>query len=77
MSIADAAKRLYEDELRESLESQHRDKYVAIEPKSKSHFIGSTFLDAAIDAKKAYPDRTSFVLRIGHEAAFHIGASTT
>lgn len=75
MSIANAAKRIYESELRETLEAQHRDEYVAIEPESKAHFVGKTFLEAAIAAKSAFPDRKSFVLRIGHEAAFHLGAS--
>jgi len=77
MSIADAAKRIYESELRKTLESRHHDEYVAIEPESKSHFLGKTFLEAAMAAKSAFPDRKSFVLRIGHEAAFHIGASTS
>jgi len=76
MSIANTAKRIYESELQEMLELEHRDEYVAIEPESKSYFLGRTFLDAALTAKKAFPDRKSFVLRIGHEAAFHIGAST-
>jgi len=76
MSIADAAKQVYESELRETLESKHRDEYVAIEPESKSHFLGKTFLQAAMAAKNAFPERKSFVLRIGHEAAFHIGANT-
>ena len=77
MSIANAAKRIYESELRKSLEPKHKDEFVAIEPESKSHFLGKTFLEAALAAKNAFPDRKSFVLRIGHEAAFHIGASTT
>jgi hypothetical protein len=77
MSIADAAKRIYESELRKTLESRHRDEYVAIEPESKSYFLGKTFLEAAMAAKSAYPDHKSFVLRIGHDAAFHIGASTS
>lgn len=76
MSIAEAAKRIYEAELRELLEAQHRDRYVAIEPESRSHFLGDTFLEAALAAKNARPDRKSFVIRIGHEAAFHIGACT-
>lgn len=63
-------------EVRESLELKHRNEYVAIEPESKSHFLGKTFLEAALAAKNAFPDRKSFVVRIGHEAAFHIGAST-
>lgn len=77
MLLANDAKRLYESKLRESLEATHTDDYVAIEPESGSHFIGHTFLAAALAAKNAYPDRKSFVLRIGHEAAFHLGASET
>jgi hypothetical protein len=29
-------------------------------------------MDAALAAKKAFPNRKSFVIRVGHEAAFHI-----
>ncbi len=77
MSIAEAAKSVYETDLKESLEAEHRDEYVAIEPESRSHFLGKTFIEAALAAKKAFPRRKSFVLRIGHDAAFHIGASST
>ena len=77
MSIAEAVKRVYEANFEESLETKHRDEFVAIEPESRSHFIGETFIEAAMAAKKAFPNRKSFVLRIGHEAAFHIGASST
>ena len=37
-------------------------------------FFGKTFLEVALAAKKAFPDKKSFVIRIGHEAASHIGA---
>ena len=77
MSIAQQAKDIYEDGLKERLETEHVNEFVAIEPVSKSFFLGKTFIDAALAAKNAHPGRKSFVLRIGHEAAFHIGASTT
>ena len=75
MSIAARAKLIYEGQLKERLEADHRDQYVAIEPDSEAYFLGDSFLDAALAAKAAYPERKSFVIRIGHEAAFHIGAS--
>jgi hypothetical protein len=75
MSIADRAKALYEREWKAKLESEHSDQFIAIEPLSSSYYLGDTFMDAAIAAKTAHPDRKSFVLRIGHEAAFHIGSS--
>lgn len=73
MSIAEAAKQVYEEDLRFRLERDNRDEYVAIEPNSRSYFLGKTFLEVALAAKEAYPERKSFVIRIGHEAAFHIG----
>ena len=76
MSLSDRAKQVYERRWKEQLEAEHRDKFVAIEPDSEATFIGDSFLDAALAAKQAYPDRISFVMRIGHVAAFHLGAST-
>ena len=77
MSVSERAKRVYELELKNQLEIEHRDKFVAIEPTSKAFFVGDSFIVAALAAKNAFPDRTSFVLRIGHDAAFHIGAATS
>ena len=74
MTVSEAARQVYELELKDRLESNHRDQFVAIEPKSKAYFLGETFIAAAMAAKDAFPERTSFVLRIGHDAAFHIGA---
>ena len=73
MSIAEQAKRVYEKRLKAELEAKNRDRFVAIEPVSESFFLGDQFIDAALAAKKAFPNRKSFVIRVGHEAAFHIG----
>ena len=70
MSIAQQATHIYESRLKAELEAKHRDPFVAIEPISESYFLGDQFIDAAMAAKTAYPDRRSFVIRIGHEAAF-------
>lgn len=75
MSISEQAKQVYESDLKIRLEAAHRDQFVAIEPDSRAYFLGDTFLAAAMAAKEAFPDRKSFVLRIGHAAAFHIGAT--
>lgn len=75
MSIAQIAKAVYEAEWKQRLEAEHRGEFVAIEPTSKTYFLGDTFLAAAQSAKSAFPDRRAFVLRIDHKAAFHIGAS--
>lgn len=72
-SIAEAAKKIYQETLRESLEVSHLNQFVAIEPFSGDYFIGTT-LSAAIGAsREKYPDRLPHTLRIGHNAAVEFG----
>ena len=74
MSVAESAKKVYDEDLRSRLEQDHKDDFVAIEPSSRRFFLGKTFLEVALAAKKTFPDKKSFVIRVGHEAAFQIGA---
>ena len=76
-TVAVRAKAFYFDKLQKSLEAAHFDRFVAIEPESGNHFLGDSFIEAALSAKQAHPDRESFVIRIGHDTAFHIGASSS
>lgn len=73
--VAEKAKAIYAEELRARLEADHRNRYVAIEPESGDYFVADTFGQAVADARAAHPDRISFVIRIGHAAAIHIGAA--
>ena len=75
MSIAKEAKAVYDADYREQLESDHFGEFVAIEPQSRDSFVAETFIDAALAAKERHPTRKSFVIRIGYEAAVHIGAA--
>lgn len=72
-SVIDRAKRIYSDQLQAGLESQHMDRFVAIEPESGEYFLGDTFDEAVKSAMTKYPSRLSHTIRIGHRAAFHIG----
>lgn len=74
-SVIDRAKRIYADQLRMDLESQHMDRFVAIEPESGEYFLGDSFDEAVKAARTKYPSRLSHTIRIGHSAAFHIGGS--
>ena len=74
MAVAARAKSLYEQQLRADLEAQHRDKFVAIEPDSGDYFVGSTYGESVLAARQAHPQRLSFVIRVGHDAAIHLGA---
>lgn len=72
-SVIDRAKRIYVNYLQTELESQHKDRFVAIEPESGEYFLGDTFDEAVKFARMKYPTRLSHTIRIGHRAAFHLG----
>jgi hypothetical protein len=64
---------IYEQRLKAALESTHRDYFVAIEPDSGDYFLGQTLSEAAMTARQKYPDRRTYLLRVGHPTAVHIG----
>lgn len=72
-SVIERAKRIYTDRLQTALESQHVNRFVAIEPESGDYFIGDTFDEAVTSARSIHPSRLSYTIRIGHRAAFHLG----
>ncbi len=74
--VAERAKAIYSERLKGDLEAAHTDGYVAIEPDSGEHFLADSFGEAVAAARAAHPDRISFVIRIGHSAAIHLGGLT-
>ena len=72
-SVIERAKRIYADQLRTALETQHLNRFVAIEPESGEYFLGDTFDEAVMSARAMHPSRLSHTIRIGHRAAFHLG----
>jgi hypothetical protein len=72
-SIADRAKRLYDEKLKSVLEKSELDKFVAIEPDSGDFFIGGTLSESIRKARQKYPKRLAHVMRVGHQAAVHFG----
>jgi hypothetical protein len=71
--IADRAKAIYAKRLQVDLEAHHAGRYVAIEPDSGEYFLADSFGDAVTQARSSHPARISFVIRIGHDAALHLG----
>ena len=76
-SVAKRAKSIYDNQLRTQLEANHPNRFVAIEPESAEYFIAESFGEAVAASRDAYPDRISFVIRIGHEGAIHLGGVST
>jgi hypothetical protein len=75
-NVAREAKRIYEDQLRTSLEASHMNEFVAIEPISGEYFLGQTLSEAIGSSRLKYPDRLAHALRVGHKAAVHFGMQT-
>lgn len=71
--FAELAERIYEQRFRATLERTNSGQYVAIEPDSGEHFLGETLSEAGAAARRAHPEKPSFILRIGQRAAVHIG----
>ena len=73
-SVAERAKRIYDERLRATLEAERPGQFVAIEPDSGDYFLADT-LDAAVRAARTqHPTRLSHVVRVGHPAALHMGS---
>src|SRR6266566_5220733 len=72
-SVIDRAKQIYTNQLQTDLESEHMDRFVAIEPESGEYFLGDTFDEAVKSCWKKHHSRLSHTIWIGHRAAFHIG----
>lgn len=76
-TAADDAKAIYQTVLKESLERDFSGQFVAIVSTTRDYYVRPTFLEAALAAREAEPDQIPFVIRIGYDAAFHIGAAST
>ena len=74
--VARRAKQLYEHALRKKLETTNMNDFVAIEPDSGDYFIGKSLSEAIQASRADHPDRLAFVMRVGHDAAVHIGVMT-
>jgi len=72
-TVAEKARKLYDEKYRQSLEGSNHGEFVCIEPDSEECFLGATFDEAVNKSIDAYPDRLTHTLRIGHSAALHLG----
>lgn len=73
IEVARAARKIYEERLKDNLEASHPDKFVAIEPDSGDYYLGKTLSEAIQAARAAYPDRLAFAIRVGHPSAVDLG----
>lgn len=75
-SIAERARKIYEERLKAELEFAHNDEFVAVEPDSGDYFLGKTLSEAIGASRAKYPGKFVHAFRVGHAAAFHLGEMT-
>lgn len=66
--IAEAGAKIYET-IRLQFEPAQNGKFMAIDIESKDTFIGNTSSEAVELARKAYPNKVFYVVKIGFSAA--------
>lgn len=70
-SVADRARKIYEERLKAELEPAHNDEFVAIEPESGEYFLGKTLSDAIGASRAKHSGKLARAFRVGHQAAVH------
>lgn len=73
-AFAQRAEAIYNRKYRHEFETKYHGRIAAIEVNSGDAFIGATELDAIAKARKKYPDRLFFFLRVGYKAAQRIAS---
>jgi hypothetical protein len=73
--IVRQAEWIYEHRLKAVLEPAHAGAFVSIEPTSGEYFVGATLSEAIGAARRAYPHRLAYAMRVGHRTTIHLGAS--
>jgi len=63
--IVDEGEKIYE-EIKSQYEPKENGKFLAIEVESKKVYFGDTSADAVLLAKKDYPDKVFYVVKIGY-----------
>lgn len=63
--IVNEGEKIYE-EIKSHYEPQQNGKFLAIEVESKKVYVADTSADAVVMAKKDYPEKIFYVVKIGH-----------
>jgi len=66
--IARKGEEIYQRELKAKFEKTHFGKYIAIEVDSGEYFLGENQIDVSSKAKKKFPDKITYLIKIGYPA---------
>jgi hypothetical protein len=68
--LAEVAERLYEEKLKNKLESQHKGEIVVIDAGSGDYFLGEDLHEANEKARKKYPNNVFYAIKVGYPAVY-------
>jgi peptide subunit release factor RF-3 len=67
--LASKGKQIYAA-LREKLEPEHKGRIVVIDPDTGDYFLGDTLLEADKKARRKYPGKVFYAVKIGYPAVY-------
>lgn len=73
--IADRGQRIYNATIHPKLDTHHKGHFVAIDIETSAYEIDASELEAIRKLKRHHPDAVAYLVRIGHPAAYRIGAA--
>ena len=68
--LAEVGERLYEEKLRSKLEPHHYGEIVVIDTESGDYFLGETLHEANERARKKYPNKVFYAIKVGYPAVY-------
>jgi len=71
-AIAKLGEQIYEKNLKHKYEGKHRDKFLAIDVKTKKGYLGDHPENALEKAQQKKPNGQFYLKRIGSPATFHV-----
>lgn len=73
--IAARGEKVYQEQLKDVLEKDHKGEFVAIEVESAKYFLGKSPEEALEKAKKEFPEKIFHLIRIGYAGVYKVSWS--
>jgi hypothetical protein len=74
--IAEKGEKIYQEKLKDVLEKDHKEEFVAIEVETEKYFLGKSPEEALENAKKEFTNRIFHLIRIGYAGVYKVSWSS-
>ena len=71
--LAEKGSKIY-DQMHSNLEKSHWGEFVAIEVDSGKYFIDKTDIEALMKARRQFPDKVFYMVKVGSQAVIHFSS---